>query len=101
MGRTTLYFLQFLTMKTLTTDIPLTMENFSAWAETLVRELDLELIEREEGADYHQWLVAFEGSRLLLCFQHYADAAWLQPLGEQDREAADWLTAQWNRSISR
>lgn len=94
-------FLQFLIMKTLTTDISLTMENFPAWAERLVRELELDLVEREEGADYHQWLVAFEGSRLLLCFQHYADAAWLQPLGEQDQEAADWLTAQWNRSLSR
>ncbi len=82
--------------KTLDTDTPLTMETFPAWAETLVRELDLELIEREEGADYHQWLVGFEESRLLLCFQHYADCAWLQPLSEQDQDVADWLTGQWN-----
>ncbi len=94
-------FLQLLIMKTLTTDISLTMENFPAWAERLVLELELDLVEREEGADYHQWLVTFEGSRLLLCFQHYVDAAWLQPLGEQDQEAAGWLTAQWNRGLSR
>ncbi|WP_375056486.1 DUF3630 family protein [Zobellella sp. DQSA1] len=85
-------------MKTLTTDITLTMDNFPAWAEGLVRVLELELVEREEGADYHQWLVAFEGSRLLLCFQHYTDAAWLQPLGERDQDVADWLMEQWNRT---
>ena len=98
MGRITLYFLQLLMMTTtmLNSDMPLTMENFPAWAEALIKELDLELLEQEQGADYYQWLVSFEESRLFLCFQHYADCAWLQPLSERDRDVADWLTTQWN-----
>ncbi|MFD1009446.1 DUF3630 family protein [Oceanisphaera ostreae] len=76
---------------------PLTFTSFSKWAEQLISELGLELIEREQGADYHQWLLGFEGSRIFLCFQHYADCAWLQPFCAADQEVADWLTLQWNR----
>lgn len=82
----------------LNTTQPLTFNGFPEWAEGLIAELDLELIAREQGADYHQWLLDFEGSRVFLCFQHYADCAWLQPLSAADQEVADWLTQRWNQS---
>ena len=77
---------------------PLSFESFPAWAEQFVATLDLELIEREQGADYQQWLLGFEGSRLLLCFEHYAACAWLQPFSGADQAVAEWLTEQWNRA---
>lgn len=76
---------------------PLSFENFPAWAEQFIKALDLELIDREQGADYQQWLLDFEGSRVLLCFEHYAACAWLQPFSGADQEAVEWLTEQWNR----
>lgn len=82
---------------TLNTAQPLSFEGFSAWAEQLISALDLELIEREQGADYQQWLLGFEGSRVLLCFEHYGNCAWLQPFSVADHEVAAWLTEQWNQ----
>lgn len=84
-------------MNILTTESPLTMDSFPAWASELITTLELRLIEQEIGADYHQWLVEFEGTRLLLCYQHYLDCAWFSPLSEQDRPVADWLTGHWHR----
>ncbi|WP_232821185.1 DUF3630 family protein [Oceanimonas marisflavi] len=84
-------------MTPLQSQSPLTIESFPAWADELAQALELTVLEREAGADYHQWLVDFEGSRLFLCFQHYADCAWLEALSEQDQEVADWLTGEWNR----
>ncbi|NHH99209.1 hypothetical protein OJHNALOF_00199 [Oceanimonas sp. MB9] len=87
-----------MTMTPLKSEFPLTIETFPDWAAELAQELELTVLEREAGADYHQWLVDFEGSRLLVCFQHYADCAWLQPLGGQDEATVAWLTEQWNRT---
>lgn len=83
-------------MNILTTESPLTMDSFPAWATGLVDTLELRLIEQEIGADYHQWLVEFEGARLLLCYQHYLDCAWFSALSEQDQPVADWLADRWN-----
>ncbi|MBO1520545.1 DUF3630 family protein [Oceanisphaera pacifica] len=88
-----------MTKTILTTTQPLTFTHFAPWAEGLIRELELEVIEREQGADYHQWLLCFEGCQLFLCFQHYADCAWLQPVSTIDQDVADWLTQQWNRQM--
>lgn len=89
---------QVLDMKTLTSAQPLCFETFPAWAEQFINDMGLTLIEREQGADYQQWLLDFEGSRILLCFEHYAACAWLQPFSTADQEVVDWLTEQWNRS---
>lgn len=86
-----------MTMTPLKSQPPLTLDRFPDWANELAQALELTVLEREQGADYHQWLVDFEGSRLLLCFQHYADCAWLQPMSGQDEDVAAWLTAKWNR----
>lgn len=86
-----------LTATTLITPEPLGFNEFPAWAVQLTEALGLELIEQEQGADYHQWLLAFEGSRVLLCFQHYADCAWLQPFSAADQAVVDWLAQQWHR----
>ncbi len=97
MGGIPLYFMQFLMMNPLKSDTSLSIETFPDWANALARALELIVLEREAGADYHQWLVDFEGSRLFLCFQHYSDCAWLEALNAQDEAVALWLTAQWNR----
>ena len=76
---------------------PLSFESFPAWAEQFIEALDLQLIEREQGADYQQWLLGFEGSRLLLCFEHYGNCAWLQPFSSADQEVAAWLTELWHK----
>ncbi|OYD24245.1 hypothetical protein B6S09_09230 [Oceanimonas baumannii] len=77
--------------------VSITIETFPGWAEEVARQLELTVLERESGADYHQWLVNFEGSRLFLCFQHYADCAWLEALSAGDEGVAVWLTGQWNQ----
>lgn len=84
----------------LNTAQPLSFESFPAWAEQFITALELELIEREQGADYQQWLLGFEDSRMLLCFEHYAACAWLQPFSAADQDVTHWLTQQWNRTAT-
>ena len=84
-------------IKTLTASAPLCFTTFPRWAEQFVREMELTLLEKEQGADYWRWLLDFEGAHLLLCFEHYGACAWLQPFSDSDQETALWLTEQWNR----
>ena len=88
-----------MTTRMLAVTQPLTLDNFPAWAKQFVATLELELIEQEQGADYYQWRVCFEGTQLFLCFQHYADCAWLEPLRREEQTVADWLAAQWQTKL--
>lgn len=76
---------------------PLTFEDFPNWAEQVTTQLELVVVEREQGADYYQWLVSFEDTQLFLCFQHYAGCAWLEALSRDEQAVAEWLTAQWQK----
>ena len=68
-------------------------DNFPALADALLQEWELDVLEREWGADRHSWLLAFEGSQLRLEFDHHG-GCWLEALRPDDREVVLWLGRQ-------
>ncbi|QFI53255.1 DUF3630 family protein [Aeromonas simiae] len=68
--------------------------SFPALAPTLLTAWELRLIERELGADRHCWVVDFEGSKLLLQYEHYGEVCWLEACHPDDRILLDWLARQ-------
>ena len=68
-------------------------DNFPALAEAVLQEWELDVLEREWGADRHSWLLAFEGSQLRLEFDHHG-GCWLEALRPSDREVVLWLGRQ-------
>ena len=66
------------------------MDQFDAFALPLLAQLDCRLIEKQWGADRHQWLLDFEGTRIWLHYEFYGHACWLHV--EHAREF-DVLTA--------
>ncbi|MBZ6072737.1 DUF3630 family protein [Aeromonas schubertii] len=64
---------------------------FPALAPALLAAWELRLVEREQGADRHCWVVDFEGSKLLLQYEHYGEVCWLEVCHPDDRPLLDWL----------
>ncbi|MBT1445374.1 DUF3630 family protein [Shewanella sp. JM162201] len=67
------------------------VDHFEQFAEPLAAALDCRVLERQWGADRHQWLLDFEGCRLWLNFEFYGDVAWLASDREQDWEVLEFL----------
>ena len=68
--------------------------SFPALAHTLLAAWELRLVERELGADRHCWVVDFEGSKLLLQYEHYGEVCWIEACHPDDRGLLDWLARQ-------
>lgn len=66
-------------------------EHFSDFAQPLVKQLDCHIIERQWGADRHQWLLDFEGCQLQLHYEFYGDICWLSVSKEEDIEVLTYL----------
>ncbi|MCH1920863.1 DUF3630 family protein [Shewanella sp. A3A] len=64
---------------------------FAALAAALCQAMDLRVLEQQWGADRHQWLVEFEGSRLWLNFELYARCCWLNSDDAADVEVLAYL----------
>ena len=79
-----------------TLDCPaLDWDTFPALAEALLQGWELQSLEREVGADRHSWLLAFEGSRLRLEYEHYS-GCWLAAECPIDQEVLLWLARRHN-----
>lgn len=52
-------------------------ELFAQFAEPFAQVIDCRVLERQWGADRHQWLLEFEGSLLQLHYEFYGDICWL------------------------
>ncbi|MGY3902665.1 DUF3630 family protein [Aeromonas lusitana] len=68
-------------------------DNFPTLAEALLQEWELESVERDWGADRHDWRVVFEGSPLRLEFEHHS-GCWLSAVHPADRDVVLWLGRQ-------
>ncbi|WP_228729899.1 DUF3630 family protein [Shewanella avicenniae] len=64
---------------------------FDSLAGALVQALDLRVLEKSWGADRHQWLVEFEGTRLWLNFELYSRCCWLNSDNVADVEVLEYL----------
>lgn len=66
-------------------------ENFDAFAETLATALDCTVLEKQWGADRHQWLLEFEGSHIQLHYEFYGDICWLSAQREDEFDVLVYL----------
>ncbi|MGL5360129.1 MAG: DUF3630 family protein, partial [Shewanella sp.] len=66
-------------------------ERFDEFAEPLRRALDCSVIERQWGADRHQWLLEFEGSQLWLNYEFYGGSCWLAAQRPDDFDVLEYL----------
>lgn len=64
---------------------------FDELATALCAAMDLRVLERQWGADRHQWLVEFEGSRLWLNFELYGRCCWLNSENLADVDVLQYL----------
>ncbi|WP_417763382.1 DUF3630 family protein [Shewanella sp.] len=64
---------------------------FDGLAAALCQAMDLRVLERQWGADRHQWLVEFEDSRLWLNFELYGRCCWLNSEDSADVEVLAYL----------
>lgn len=66
-------------------------ERFADFAEPLSQALDSSIIERQWGADRHQWLLEFEGSQIWLHYEFYGGSCWLATLRPTDFDVLEYL----------
>ncbi|MGL4475826.1 MAG: DUF3630 family protein [Shewanella sp.] len=52
-------------------------DSFASFAERLCQALDCRVIEKQWGADRHQWLLDFEETYLELHYEDYGQVSWL------------------------
>jgi len=90
-GSATLNNSEYTLMFALTCDF----EQFPQLAMQLCQRLDLQVRERNWGADRHQWLVEFEGTLLWLQFEFYSGSCWLSCQQPQDFEVLQYLKKLW------
>ncbi|QSX40613.1 DUF3630 family protein [Shewanella cyperi] len=74
-------------------------DDFAAFAEPLVESLDCRVLERQWGADRHQWLLDFEGCQLWLNYEFYGDVAWLASDRAEDIEVLAFLEHLLQRQL--
>ncbi|MGI2260610.1 DUF3630 family protein [Shewanella sp. GXUN23E] len=67
-------------------------EQFDRFALPLLGALDCSVLEKQWGADRHQWLLDFEGCRLWLHYEFYGDICWLSVERPEEFEVLEYLS---------
>lgn len=58
-------------------------DNFAPLALSFVQLIGASVLEQQQDADLHTWLIDFEGCQLMLRGEHYSESMWLEGLSEQ------------------
>ncbi|MCL1059731.1 DUF3630 family protein [Shewanella gelidimarina] len=66
-------------------------ELFAQFAEPFAAAIDCRVVERQWGADRHQWLLEFEGTHLQLHYEFYGDICWLSTEREDEFDVLVYL----------
>ena len=62
------------------------VEMLSQLGEQLVGFLDARIVDQQQDADLHTWLVDFEGTQLFLKVEHYSESVWFEALAPQSAQ---------------
>ncbi|ACA84697.1 DUF3630 family protein [Shewanella woodyi] len=85
------------TSKSLSIVADIDFEAFELFAEPLSRAIDARVIERQWGADRHQWLLDFEGTQIQLNYEFYGDICWLSVERDDEFEVLEFLASLLER----
>ncbi|MFH0255698.1 DUF3630 family protein [Vibrio rumoiensis] len=55
-------------------------DSFPVFGSELVKLLSASIIEKQNDADLHSWLIDFEGCQLFLRAEHYSETIWLEAM---------------------
>jgi hypothetical protein len=61
-------------------------DSFSVLANQLLQLLNASLVEKQQDADLHSWLIDFEGCQLMLRGEHYSESVWLESLSANESD---------------
>ncbi|GAM72459.1 aminopeptidase N [Vibrio sp. JCM 19236] len=69
-------------------------DSYPQLAEEFVALLSAKVVEKQQDADLHTWLIDFEGCRLMLRGEHYSESVWLESLSvEEGREELEFIAS--------
>lgn len=85
------------TSKSLSIVADIDFEAFELFAEPLSKAIDARVIERQWGADRHQWLLDFEGTQIQLNYEFYGDICWLSVERDDEFEVLEFLASLLER----
>ncbi|WP_299798340.1 DUF3630 family protein [uncultured Shewanella sp.] len=66
-------------------------EQFERFAESLAKATDSRVLDKQWGADRHQWLLEFEGTHMQLNYEFYGDICWLSVESDNEFEVLQYL----------
>lgn len=66
-------------------------EQFDQFAEPFAKAIDCRVVEKQWGADRHQWLLEFDGSHIQLHYEFYGDICWLSTDREDEFDVLVYL----------
>ncbi|USD65345.1 DUF3630 family protein [Vibrio sp. SCSIO 43136] len=61
-------------------------DSFAELGQIFVDLLSAKVIERQQDADLHTWLIDFEGCQLMLKGEHYSASMWLEALSTTESQ---------------
>ena len=69
------------------------VDSFPREGELLISRLSATIVEKQFDADFHSWLIDFEGCRFFLKAEHYSESIWFEAIAiESSREEFDYLS---------
>lgn len=75
-------------------------DSFSILATQLLALLNAVLVEKQQDADLHTWLIDFEGCQLMLRGEHYSESLWLESLSSSESaEVLEYLSRLLKKGI--
>lgn len=77
--------------KSLSIQAAIDFEQFEQFAESLAQATDSRVLDRQWGADRHQWLLEFEGTHMQLNYEFYGDICWLSVENDDEFEVLEYL----------
>ncbi len=81
------------TSNSLSIEANIDFEAFELFAEPLSSSIDAKILERQWGADRHQWLLEFEGTLMQLNYEFYGDICWLSVTRDDEFEVLEFLAS--------
>jgi hypothetical protein len=75
-------------------------DSFGPMGDQMVQLLSATVVEKQQDADIHSWLIDFEGCQLFLKAEHYSESVWLEALiPAQSKQECDYLAALFQRGF--
>lgn len=79
---------------------PFDHDDFPLVGQQFIDLISATVIEKQQDADLHSWLIDFEGCQLMLRAEHYSESMWLETLSVgQSEEELQFLAGLISKGI--